>query len=159
MSLPPFTKVQQDIVINCLIACVPHREIARLLQELENEDGSFDEEESIILPEGMSQGEYEEIVIKRCKDYVSNKSRKWYQVIKAGREQRRKWLLQGVLIGLYDTLDLIKSELQFDAMMDLKEVTTLHDKTWEMRKHLYRSLYGDKWRSHLFATMIPPEST
>ena len=152
-GLPAFTPVQQAIVISCLIHYEPHREIARLLQHLETPEPSevneayqgIIEDESIILPEGMSQSEYEERVIKRCKDYVSNKKRKPYQIIQAGRkeysEQIVEWAtaeinyMQNVLIG-----EIVRKY----GELDIKDALELADKTYEMREAFFALLFDEE---------------
>ena len=60
----------------------PHRKIARDVQIL------FPE----FVPEGMDQSTYEDALIKRAKDYVSNKRRNWYYFIAGQRERERREL-------------------------------------------------------------------
>ena len=81
-KLPRFTKEQQRFVVANLRAMTPHRKIARDVQIL------FPE----FVPEGMDQSTYEDALIKRAKDYVSNKRRNWYYFIAGQRERERREL-------------------------------------------------------------------
>ena len=58
----------------------PYREIARIFQ---NRYPYF-------MPKGMDQQPYEEAFIKRAKDYVSNRRRKWTTIIRIGRRREYK---------------------------------------------------------------------
>lgn len=108
MGLPKFSSVQQDLVIFYLSTMTPHRQIARYLQHIDPELVYTEEddakaqvatEHSIVLPEGMTQEQYEEIVIKRCKEYVSNKRRKVYQKIQEGKQRYRDEVLQSNVLN------------------------------------------------------------
>ena len=90
MNLPKFTELQQQVVIRKLIEMDSHRTIAKWLQNTSPE----------FKPEDMDQQQYELAVIKRCKDYVSNKDRKWYQIIKDGREQFKKELVNWAILEM-----------------------------------------------------------
>ena len=107
MDLPKFSAIQQDLVIFYLSIMTPYRQIARYLQDIDPELVNTElvqqaddtkvqvaKEHSIVLPEGMTQEQYEKIVIKRCKEYVSNKGRKIYQKIQEGRQWYRDEVLQ-----------------------------------------------------------------
>ena len=144
MGLPKFTEFQQSIVVINLINCVPHREIAKHLQEMDSNGMGVEAAESIVLPEGMSQAEYEEAVIKRVKDYVSNKDRKWYQVIKDGRDRYRKRILLEARDQLSELLRLI-DELGYAEFrsMDIKDTTAFVDMTGEIREIIHRQVFGD----------------
>ena len=148
-----FTPVQQAIVISCLIHCEPHREIARLLQHLETPEPSevneayqgIIEDESIILPEGMSQAEYEERVIKRCKDYVSNKKRKPYQIIQAGREEYSEQIVKWVIAEINYMQNLMIQEIVDKYReLDIKDALELADKTYEMREAFFALLFDEE---------------
>ena len=152
-GVPAFTPVQQAIVISCLINCEPHREIARLLQHLETPEPSevneayqgTIEDESIILPEGMSQAEYEEKVIKRCKDYASNKNRKWYEIIKAGREEYSEQIVQWVIAEINYVQNLMIQEIVHKYReLDIKDALELADKTYETREAFFALLFDDE---------------
>ena len=84
MSLPRFTKDQQKFVVANLIVMTPHSEIARKFQRL------F----PYFVPQDMDQAAYEEAFIKRAKDYVSNKRRKWHRQILNGRVKERRFRRQ-----------------------------------------------------------------
>ena len=77
MSLPKFTEQQQFVIAN-LIAMASHRKIAKAFQTLYPE----------FAPE-VGDKDYEKAFIKRAKDYVSNKDRKWHQIIRDGRNERK----------------------------------------------------------------------
>ena len=133
MQLQKFTKVQKSVVILNLMDLEPHREIARHLQKLYPG----------IKPDGMTQEEYEEIVIKRCKDYVSNKDRKPYHQIKKGRDIRRDKYIEYIVLELHDLicqLGLIphdrKKEIEFAQVSPLAEMTA------QLSKDIYNLIYG-----------------
>ena len=139
-GLPKFTKFQQDMVIIHLIKMIPHREIARHLQnrfsdqQFLREWGEDPADYEGWVPEGMSQQEYEQIVIKRCKDYVSNKDRKPYQVIKDGREKYKKQVLEyvkqtagGIAVDLSLPLNIYESTLTIEQAMKIVDLT------WQIR--------------------------
>ena len=151
-GVPAFTPVQQAIVISCLINCEPHREIARLLQHLETPEPAevneayqgIIEDESIVLPEGMPQAEYEEKVIKRCKDYASNKNRKWYEIIKAGREEYSEQIVKWVIAEANYVQNLMIQEIVHKyAKLDIKDVMELADKVYGMREVAFDILFGE----------------
>ena len=134
MVLEKFTKLQRNLVILNLIELVPHREIARHLQKLYPS----------IKPDGMTQEEYEEIVIKRCKDYASNKDRKPYHEIKKGRDIRRdddienmKWALR----DLYFLLDRMKREEI--EQIQFAETYHLCEKTGQLWSEIYKLVFGE----------------
>ena len=133
MQLQKFTKLQKSLVILNLIELVPHREIARYLQKLYPG----------VKPDGMTQEKYEEIVIKRCKDYVSNKQRKPYHKIKKGRDARRDKCIEYIVLELDDLicrLGLIpkdrKKEIEFAQVIPLVETTA------QLSKDIYNLIYG-----------------
>jgi len=128
MVLEKFTSLQRSLVILNLAELVPHRDIARHLQKLYRG----------IKPDGMTQEEYEEIVINRCKDYASNKDRKPYHEIKKGRDKRRdddieiiKWALQ----DLYFLLDRMKREEI--EQIQFAEISPLCEKTGQLWSEIY----------------------
>ena len=140
MDLPKFSSVQQDLVIFYLSIMTPHRNIARYLQyidpDLVNTEDDVKEqvakEHSIVLPEGMTQEQYEEIVIKRCKEYVSNKRRKMYQKIQEGKQRYRDEVLRrNVLTPLLEMAIYIDKHPQ---KIDVKKAVELEKMAEQMFK-------------------------
>ena len=80
MGLPKFSRFQQLRFVGYLRRRKPYREIAQFFQNRYPE----------FVPEGMDQQAYEEAFIKRAKDYVSNRRRKWATIIKIGRRREYK---------------------------------------------------------------------
>ena len=80
MGLPKFSRHQQLRFVGYLRRRKPYREIARIFQNRYPE----------FVPEGMDQQAYEEAFIKRAKDYVSNRRRKWATIIRIGRRRKYK---------------------------------------------------------------------
>ena len=80
MGLPKFSRHQQLRFVGYLRRRKPYREIARIFQ---NRYPYF-------MPKGMDQQPYEEAFIKRAKDYVSNRRRKWATIIRIGRRRKYK---------------------------------------------------------------------
>ena len=80
MGLPKFSRYQQIRFVGYLRRRKPYREIARIFQKRYPE----------FVPAGMDQEAYEEAFIKRAKDYVSNRRRKWATIIRIGRRRKYK---------------------------------------------------------------------
>ena len=80
MGLPKFSRHQQLRFVGYLRRRKPYREIARIFQNRYPE----------FVPAGMDQQAYEEAFIKRAKDYVSNRRRKWATIIRIGRRRKYK---------------------------------------------------------------------
>ena len=135
MRLENFTKVQQMVVTLNLMDMVPHREIARHLQKLY--EG--------IKPSAMTQEEYEEIVIKRCKDYVSNKKRKPYHEIKKGRDIRRDKCVEYVRYQLVQLYVEMKCEFWRTALeqISLAQANQLVDKINDVKKEMHTLVFGN----------------
>ena len=135
MELQKFTKLQQQVVIINLCEMIPHRAIARHLQELY--EG--------IKPDGMTQEEYEEIVIKRCKDYVSNKERKPYHEIKKGRDIRRDKCIAYVTYQLVELWSEMKWEFWRTALktISLAQAKKLVEKIDDLRKEMHTLVFGN----------------
>jgi hypothetical protein len=133
MNLQKFTWLQQQVVIINLIRLSPHREIARHLQELY--EG--------IKPDGMTQEEYEEIVIKRCKDYVSNKDRKPYQQIKKGRDARRDGCIEYMVFEMNDLIcQLGTIPKEREKEIEFAQVIPLVETIAQLSKDIYNLIYG-----------------
>ena len=133
MNLQKFTWLQQQVVIINLIRLSPHREIARHLQELY--EG--------IKPDGMTQEEYEEIVIKRCKDYVSNKDRKPYQQIKKGRDARRDGCIEYMVLEMNDLIcQLGTIPKEREKEIEFAQVIPLVETIAQLSKDIYNLIYG-----------------
>ena len=131
MNLPKFTEIQQKFVVYNLIRLHPHRLIAR----------EFREQYPDFVPDGMDNQAYEDAFIKRCKDYVSNKNRKWYQIIQRGRENYRNMVLRLVERKLVDIIIFVQQNGHF---LDAKEAKTLADITREMQKLTDKMIYGEE---------------
>ena len=135
MNLPKFTKLQQKIVIRKLIEMDSPRVIAKYLQN------TFPE----FVPDGMDQKEYERAVINRCKDYVSNKGRKWFAIIQEGREKFKeemiRWAIKQVMEMSF-VADSYKHRHAFDSY-DMKQVKEIADMVWELRDKIYTPIYGE----------------
>lgn len=133
-SLPKFTELQQKIVIRKLIEMDSHRVIAQYLQHASPE----------FKPPDMDQEEYEQAVIKRCKDYVSNKNRKWYQIIQEGREKFKEELIRWSIHELMRASFVADSFPHQDAMqsINIKDATEIADMVWELTDRIYTSIYG-----------------
>ena len=80
MGLPKFSRHQQLRFVGYLRRRKPYRKISQLFQKRYPE----------FVPEGMDQQPYEEAFIKRAKDYVSNRRRKWATIIRIGRRRKYK---------------------------------------------------------------------
>ena len=133
MNLQKFTKRQQSVVILSLMELSPHREIARHLQKLY--EG--------IKPDGMTQEEYEEIVIKRCKDYVSNKDRKPYQQIKKGRDARRDGCIEYMVLEMNDLIcQLGTIPKEREKEIEFAQVIPLVETIAQLSKDIYNLIYG-----------------
>lgn len=134
MTLPKFTDEQQEIVVLKLIEMDPPRSIAQWLQN------NYDD----FKPHDMDQKEYERVIINRCKDYVSNKGRKWYKIIQEGREKFRKELIHWAIGELIRAALFADSYRHRDAMesLDLKDAVKLSDKVWELMDLVYTPIYG-----------------
>ena len=133
MDLQKFTWLQQQVVIINLIKMEKHREIARHLQKLYPG----------IKPDGMTQEEYEEIVIKRCKDYVSNKDRKPYHQIKKGRDAHRDKGIEYMVLELDDLicrLGTIPKDRKKE--IELAQVIPLVETTAQLSKDIYNLVFG-----------------
>ena len=133
MDLQKFTRIQQQVVIRDLINMEKHREIARHLQE------GYPR----IKPDGMTQEEYEEIVIKRCKDYVSNKDRKPYHQIKKGRDAQRDKCIKYMVLEMDDLicqLGLIPKEREKE--IELAQVIPLVETIAQLSKDIYNLVFG-----------------
>ena len=124
MNLPRFTEIQQKFVVYRLMCLHPHRLIAREFRDLYPD----------FVPDGMDNQAYEDAFIKRCKDYVSNKDRKWYRIIQRGRENYRDMLLRGLERGLVDIIIIVQQSGRF---FDVKEAKTLVGIMWQMQKVIY----------------------
>ena len=135
MRLENFTKVQQMVVTLNLIDMVPHREIARHLQKLYPG----------YKPDGMTQEEYEEIVIKRCKDYVSNKDRKPYHEIKKGRDIDRDKCVEYVRYQLVQLYVKMKWEFWSQALetISLAQAKKLVEKIDDVKKEMHTLVFGN----------------
>ena len=149
MDLPKFSAVQQDLVIFYLSIMTPHRQIARCLQHIDpdlvnTEDDAKVQvatEHSIVLPEGMTQEQYEKIVIKRCKEYVSNKRRKVYQKIQEGKQWYRDEVLQSnVLTPLLQMAIYINKHPQ---KIDVKKAIELE----KMAEKMYKLIIDNDFNS------------
>ena len=133
MNLQKFTKRQQSVVILSLMELSPHRDIARHLQKLY--EG--------IKPDGMTQEEYEEIVIKRCKDYVSNKDRKPYQQIKKGRDARRDGCIEYMVLEMDDLIcQLGTIPKEREKEIEFAQVIPLVETIAQLSKDIYNLIYG-----------------
>ena len=133
MDLQKFTKRQQQVVIINLCELSPHREIARHLQKLY--EG--------IKPDSMTQEEYEEIVIKRCKDYVSNKDRKPYQQIKKGRDTRRDGCIEYMVLEMDDLIcQLGTIPKEREKEIEFAQVIPLVETIAQLSKDIYNLIYG-----------------
>ena len=134
MELQKFTKRQQSVVMINLMELTPHRDIARHLQKLY--EG--------IKPSAMTQEEYEEIVIKRCKDYASNKDRKPYHEIKKGRDLRRDdhidtlaWLLRYLADGIkWEWKDEMKQ-------IEFADAIVLFEKAYDLKMEIDKRVFGE----------------
>ena len=135
-SLPKFTELQQKIVIRKLIEMDSHRVIAQYLQHASPE----------FKPPDMDQEEYEQAVIKRCKDYVSNKNRKWYQIIQEGREKFKEELIRWSIHELMRASFVADSFPHQDAMqsINIKDATEIADMVWELTDRIYTPIYGER---------------
>ena len=80
MGLPKFSRHQQLRFVGYLRRRKPYRKISQLFQKRYPE----------FVPAGMDQEAYEEAFIKRAKDYVSNRRRKWATIIRIGRRREYK---------------------------------------------------------------------
>ena len=80
MGLPKFSRYQQLRFVGYLRRRKLYREIARIFQNRYPE----------FVLAGMDQEAYEEAFIKRAKDYVSNRRRKWATIIRIGRRRKYK---------------------------------------------------------------------
>ena len=80
MGLPKFSRYQQLRFVGYLRRRKPYRKIARIFQNRYPE----------FVPAGMNQQAYEEAFIKRAKDYMSNRRRKWAIIIRIGRRREYK---------------------------------------------------------------------
>ena len=135
MNLQKFTWLQQQVVIINLIKLSPHREIARHLQELY--EG--------IKPDGMTQEEYEEIVIKRCKDYVSNKDRKPYHQIKKGRDIHRDGDIEDLKYMLKVSFDWLDRGFRDEVkQIEYADTYSLVEKTYKLMGEIYKLLSGEE---------------
>ena len=135
MNLPKFTELQQKIVIRKLIEMDSPRVIAKYLQN------TFPE----FVPDGMDQKEYEQAVISRCKDYVSNKGRKWFAIIQEGRQKFKGEMIRWVskeLLRIGFVADSYKHRHAFDSC-DMKQVKEIADMMWELRDKIYTQIYGE----------------
>ena len=135
MNLPKFTELQQKIVIRKLIQMDSHRVIAQYLQH------TFPE----FKPKDMDQEEYEQAVIKRCKDYVSNKDRKWYQIIQDSREKFKEEMIHWAIQEMMRAAFVADSFPHQDAIrsIDIKDATELADMVWELMDRIYTPIYGE----------------
>ncbi|MXZ44677.1 MAG: hypothetical protein F4Z01_06870 [Gammaproteobacteria bacterium] len=166
MDLPKFSTVQQDLVIFYLSTMTPHRQIAQNLQQIDPElvntedlaKGQVAKEHSIVLPEGMTQQQYEEIVIKRCKEYVSNKRRKVYQKIQEGKQWYRDEVLRcNVLTPLLEMaiyIDKHPQKIDVKKAIELEKMAeTMHkliiDNDFDSDQYWDRKDRADSLRSYL----------
>ena len=135
MVLEKFTKLQKNLVILNLIHLEPHRQIARRLQRFYPE----------IKPDGMAQEEFEEIVIKRCKDYVSNKDRKPYHKIKKWRDVHREEDIKDVKWMLRDLYFLL-SKLNKEEIEQIKYGGALRmfQNTVKLWDEIYKLVFGER---------------
>ena len=135
MVLPKFTKLQQKIVIRKLIEMDSHRVIAQFLQH------AFPK----FKPKDMDQEEYEQAVIKRCKDYVSNKNRKWFAIIQDGREKFKEEMIRWAIQELMKASFVADSYQHQDAIesINLKDAMELADMVWELIDRIYTPIYGE----------------
>ena len=135
-SLPKFTELQQKIVIRKLIEMDSHRVIAQYLQHASPE----------FKPPDMDQEEYEQAVIKRCKDYVSNKNRKWYQIIQEGREKFKEEMIRWSIHELMRASFVADSFPHQDAMqsINIKDAMEIADMVCELTDRIYTSIYGER---------------
>ena len=134
MNLPKFTESQQKIVIRKLIEMDSHRVIAQYLQH------TFPE----FKPKDMDQEEYEQAVIKRCKDYVSNKGRKWFAIIQDGRQKFKEEMIGWAIKELMKISFVADSYQHQDAInaIDMKDALDLADSVWQMMDRIYTPIYG-----------------
>ena len=97
------------------------------------------------VPDGMDQKEYEQAVISRCKDYVSNKGRKWFAIIQEGRQKFKGEMIRWVskeLLRIGFVADSYKHRHAFDSC-DMKQVKEIVDMMWELRDKIYTQIYGE----------------
>ena len=134
-GLPKFTEEQQELVVRKLIEMDSYRAIAKCLQNFED-----------FKPPDMDQEEYEQAVIKRCQEYVSNKSRKWFAIIQDGRQKFKEDLLRWSIKSLM-RMSLIGDRYGHrDALnsMELKDAIEIADTVWDLMDRIYTAIYGER---------------